>query len=31
MNAGAAIITIIQTYLVNYPDQFRRVFIINGK
>ncbi|KAK4004693.1 hypothetical protein OUZ56_006421 [Daphnia magna] len=30
MNAGAAIITIIQTYLVNYPDQFRRVFIINA-
>ncbi|XP_057372734.1 SEC14-like protein 2 isoform X2 [Daphnia carinata] len=30
MNAGAAILVLIQNYLVNYPDQFRRVFIINA-
>lgn len=31
MGGGGAIVTLIRNYLVNYPDQFRRVFVINGK
>ena len=31
MNGGAAIVAMIKYFLSNYPDSFRRIFVINGK
>jgi hypothetical protein len=30
MNGGGAIVAMIKYYLSNYPDSFRRIFVING-
>jgi hypothetical protein len=31
MAGGSAIVAMIKHYLSNYPDSFRRIFVINGK